>query len=182
MTALDALAHELEVVFPVHPRTAKALGDNGARWSRMRILPPAGPLDFLAMQRYAAGVLTDSGGVQEETTFLGVPCFTLRDNTERPVTLSHGTNRLLGLSPERIFEIPQLLNDGGGAARHAMQLFGWDGRASERIAQVLNASAERRGRSRRRTAGKLPFDGTADAEGEPHERHRTDLPPRAWGR
>ena len=75
----------------------------------VRLIDPVGYLDFLSLEADAAAVLTDSGGIQEETTYLGVPCFTLRDNTERPVTVRAGTNTLLGLAPERIAEIPALL-------------------------------------------------------------------------
>jgi UDP-N-acetylglucosamine 2-epimerase (non-hydrolysing) len=85
----------------------------------------------------AAGVLTDSGGIQEETTYLGVPCFTLRDNTERPVTCSIGTNTLLGLAPERIGEVPELLR--ASRERQAAVPPGWDGRAAQRIVEVLAA-------------------------------------------
>jgi UDP-N-acetylglucosamine 2-epimerase (non-hydrolysing) len=141
--AMDGLAHvggELPVVFPVHPRTSRALASRGIAVDphRVRLLEPLGLVDFLSLVRGAASVLTDSGGVQEETTFLGVPCFTLRDNTERPITVEAGTNRLLGLAPERIPEIPALT----AQARERAPLPPiplWDGRAAERIADVLHA-------------------------------------------
>jgi UDP-N-acetylglucosamine 2-epimerase (non-hydrolysing) len=92
-------------------------------------------LEFLGLVAGAAGVLTDSGGIQEETTFLGIPCFTLRDNTERPVTVELGTNTLLGLAPERIAEIPALLERAAGHPAEQPPL--WDGHAAERIVDVL---------------------------------------------
>ena len=100
MDALERVAAELPVVFPVHPRTrarARARSGSPPRRPGLRIVPPLGYLEFLGLVAEAAGVLTDSGGIQEETTYLGVPCFTLRDNTERPVTVELGTNVLLGL-------------------------------------------------------------------------------------
>ena len=98
----------MPVVFPVHPRTRKMLGRRPPTPGSM-LIDPVGYLDFLSLEAEAGAVLTDSGGIQEETTYLGIPCFTLRDNTERPVTIRAGTNTLLGLDPERIAEIPELL-------------------------------------------------------------------------
>src|SRR3954468_19734779 len=130
---LNALARELPVVFPMHPRTRARVEALGLR-TRFHCLEPLGYLDFLALQSSAAGVLTDSGGVQEETTFFGVPCFTLRDNTERPVTVRAGTNRLLGLAPERIADIiPALGESRPDGGRPPL----WDGRAAERVADAL---------------------------------------------
>jgi UDP-N-acetylglucosamine 2-epimerase (non-hydrolysing) len=99
---------------------------------------PAGYLEFLSLETDAAAVLTDSGGIQEETTYLGVPCFTLRDNTERPVTVDLGTNTMLGLDPARIAEIPGLIADGGRIASVPPPL--WDGKAAERIAAFIAAT------------------------------------------
>jgi UDP-N-acetylglucosamine 2-epimerase (non-hydrolysing) len=131
--ALAAVAAELPVVFPVHPRTRKMMGaDHPAGLS---LVDPVGYLDFLSLEADAGAVLTDSGGIQEETTFLGVPCFTLRDNTERPVTVRAGTNTLLGLHPERIREIPELLRATGRQSPHPPDK--WDGQAAQRIADVL---------------------------------------------
>ena len=138
---LDTVAEDLEVVFPVHPRTARAVERTGAPTRRLRLMPPASVGDFLALQKHAAAVLTDSGGVQEETTFLGVPCFTLRDNTERPITLTQGTNHLLGLRPERILEIPRVIDSASPAPPPRPR--GWDGRASQRIAAILDGGASR---------------------------------------
>jgi UDP-N-acetylglucosamine 2-epimerase (non-hydrolysing) len=94
-----------------------------------------GYLEFLSLQADAAGVLTDSGGVQEETTYLGVPCFTLRDNTERPVTVRAGTNTLLGLDPTRIAGIPAAISQ--FSATNQTTPPGWDGHAAERLAGVI---------------------------------------------
>jgi UDP-N-acetylglucosamine 2-epimerase (non-hydrolysing) len=137
MAALAEVARELPVVFPVHPRTRKMLG-GAAELQGVSLVDPVGYLDFLSLESDAAAVLTDSGGIQEETTYLGIPCFTLRDNTERPVTVRAGTNTVLGLDPARIATIPGLLDGrrgdaGPGRGRPPM----WDGRASERVADVL---------------------------------------------
>ncbi len=133
MDALSRVAGELPVVFPVHPRTRKALGDDGR--AGLRLIDPVGYLDFLSLEAGAGAVLTDSGGIQEETTYLGVPCFTLRDNTERPVTIRLGTNTLLGLDPSRIAEIPSML--ASAQRRHAELPPLWDGKAARRVADVL---------------------------------------------
>jgi UDP-N-acetylglucosamine 2-epimerase (non-hydrolysing) len=131
---LEDLARELPVFFPVHPRTQRMLDMRG-RPSRVVLGPPLGYRDFLAVEANAAGVLTDSGGVQEETTFFGVPCFTLRDNTERPVTIRAGTNTLLGLDPERIDEILSMLETRGQADLDPPPL--WDGHAATRIGAIV---------------------------------------------
>ncbi|MGH2953085.1 MAG: UDP-N-acetylglucosamine 2-epimerase, partial [Solirubrobacterales bacterium] len=133
VAALERVAVEMPVVFPVHPRTQKMLGrePNG-----VVLTDPIGYLDFLSLEADAGAVLTDSGGIQEETTYLGVPCFTLRDNTERPVTVRAGTNTILGLEPERIAKIPQLLEQ-TPAAPPSDRPHLWDGRAAERVADVI---------------------------------------------
>jgi UDP-N-acetylglucosamine 2-epimerase (non-hydrolysing) len=137
LAMLEAIARELPVVFPAHPRTRKMIAGIGGN-PLIEMLDPVGYLDFLSLQADAAGVLTDSGGVQEETTYLGVPCFTLRDNTERPVTIRAGTNTLLGLNPQRIADIPRLLTASNGAAREVPP--GWDGNAADRVADVLQTA------------------------------------------
>jgi UDP-N-acetylglucosamine 2-epimerase (non-hydrolysing) len=134
MEALGRVAAELPVVFPVHPRTR-------ARLEALAVEPPAGvtllpPLPyrrFLSLQAGAAGVLTDSGGIQEETTALGIPCFTLRDSTERPVTVSHGTNTIIGVGAAGILDVPRLLHT--PRARSVPPL--WDGRAGGRAAAEI---------------------------------------------
>ena len=136
VTRLSEISRRVPVVFPAHPRTRARLAQSAFDAPDLRLIDPIGYIDFLALEMFAAGVLTDSGGVQEETTFLGVPCFTLRDNTERPITITHGTNRLLGLRPDAIAEIPRWL------ALHAVSLDrvpGWDGKAAVRVADVLLA-------------------------------------------
>lgn len=133
--ALGRVAERCPLLFPVHPRTRAALGDR-ALPDGIRALPPLGYLDCLALEAGARLVLTDSGGMQEETTVLGVPCLTLRDGTERPITVTEGTNEVVGRDPERIV----------AAAEAALQRApspgrpeGWDGRAAERIAGILCA-------------------------------------------
>jgi len=133
IAALAAVARELPVAFPVHPRTRKMLGEREI--AGVRLLDPVGYLDFLSLEADAAAVLTDSGGIQEETTYLGIPCFTLRANTERPVTVREGTNTVLGLDPGRIAEIPALLGARPAEAPQPPRF--WDGHAAERIAEVL---------------------------------------------
>jgi UDP-N-acetylglucosamine 2-epimerase (non-hydrolysing) len=133
MAALGRVAESMPVVFPVHPRTRKML--DGDAPAGVVLVDPVGYLDFLSLEADAGAVLTDSGGIQEETTYLGIPCFTLRDNTERPVTVRAGTNTLLGLDPRRIAEIPTLLDRVGGERPQPPEK--WDGRAAERIAGVL---------------------------------------------
>ncbi|MDX6409208.1 MAG: hypothetical protein QOE13_2279 [Gaiellaceae bacterium] len=129
VAALDDVAETLPVIFPVHPRTRRNL----AKPARVQLTDPLPYRQFLSLEAKAAAVVTDSGGIQEETTVLGVPCFTLRDNTERPITIELGTNTLLGLDPERLREVPDLL---------AKQTRGqipplWDGRAGERAAEEI---------------------------------------------
>jgi UDP-N-acetylglucosamine 2-epimerase (non-hydrolysing) len=133
---LAELSTQLPVVLPVHPRTRARLGDVSLDARHLHLVDPVGYLDFLALLDDATAVLTDSGGVQEETTFLGVPCFTLRSTTERPVTIEQGTNRLLGLDPERIAELPALLAERRTPPEPPAL---WDGFAAKRLAAVLAA-------------------------------------------
>jgi UDP-N-acetylglucosamine 2-epimerase (non-hydrolysing) len=149
MEKLGRVASELPVVFPVHPRTRKRLG-SATPPPGVHLLEPVGYVQFLSLEADARAVLTDSGGVQEETTYMGVPCFTLRDNTERPVTLTMGTNALLGLDPGRIAEIPQRLPRRPGPHRLPPS---WDGQASQRIAEVLLGAADTRGEEVRGVRG-----------------------------
>ena len=129
----------MPVVFPVHPRTVERLRADGLM-SRLesagvRCLDPLGYLDFLGLEIGAAAIVTDSGGVQEEAAALGVPCFTLRRNTERPVTITHGTNVLLGDDPAAIARIRP-----GALERRPAIIEGWDGRAGQRVADVIAAA------------------------------------------
>ncbi|HEY7950116.1 MAG TPA: UDP-N-acetylglucosamine 2-epimerase (non-hydrolyzing) [Solirubrobacterales bacterium] len=132
---LASLAKEMPVVFPVHPRTRKMMETIDSNHPGLLLCEPLGYLDFLSLLADAGAVLTDSGGIQEETTYLGIPCFTLRANTERPITIAAGTNTLLGLDPAAIAQIPQALTQ-RPAKRPDPPPF-WDGRASERIADTL---------------------------------------------
>jgi UDP-N-acetylglucosamine 2-epimerase (non-hydrolysing) len=151
---LDAfleISKQMPVIFPAHPRTLKRIQDDDLGdyfvdhfvqgpepWDsrvRIRLVPPLGYLDFLNLMSEAKVVLTDSGGIQEETTILGVPCITLRDSTERPVTLHQGTNVLVGSSPEKILsEFNRLFHEGRRPARSPRY---WDGRAAKRIVKIL---------------------------------------------
>ena len=146
LPALDEVARLCPLVLPAHPRAAARLRAAGVS-GRVRVIPPAGYLDFIALQASARIVLTDSGGVQEETTVLGVPCLTLRDNTERPITLTEGTNQLVGRDPGRIVAAArQVLASPPAPRRQAL----WDGRAGQRVADALVSSA---GRERLRPTG-----------------------------
>jgi UDP-N-acetylglucosamine 2-epimerase (non-hydrolysing) len=137
--ALAELGSRLPVVFPVHPRTesrlpAAGLDPNQLRASGVVLCSPLGYLDFLALEAKAAFVLTDSGGVQEETSALGIRCFTLRSTTERPVTVELGTNTVLGVDPESIRAIPAMLE---AEDLSAAEIPLWDGRAGIRAAEVI---------------------------------------------
>ena len=132
LAALDEVAETLPIVFPVHPRTQKNIG---TQTGRVRLTEPLPYREFLSLETEAAAVLTDSGGIQEETTVLGVRCFTLRDNTERPET-QDGTNILLGLDPDAVRRIPALL----GEAVPGRLPDQWDGRAGERAADAIEAA------------------------------------------
>lgn len=137
---LERVSERLPVVFPVHPRTHKVLegvGEPCGRAHPIVMLPPIGYLEMLGLMRAARMVLTDSGGMQEETTALGVPCLTLRANTERPITVEQGTNTLTGTDPERIMDVVEHTLVSGGKAGRVPEL--WDGHAGERIAAVLRA-------------------------------------------
>jgi UDP-N-acetylglucosamine 2-epimerase (non-hydrolysing) len=131
---LGEIAAEVPVLFPVHPRTRKAMAGIDLA-PGVEVVDPVGYLDFLSLEADARAVLTDSGGVQEETTYLGVPCFTLRDNTERPVTVRAGTNTLLGLDPERIADVLPALAAGAAGPGGRPPL--WDGRAAGRVVEVF---------------------------------------------
>lgn len=137
---LEAVAERYPVVFPVHPRTRKNLATAGLMdrldaLDAVRLLDPVGYLEFLKLMEHAAVVVTDSGGIQEETTYLGVPCLTLRSSTERPVTVDVGTNVLLPLDAERVAE--RVRDVAAGRFKQGSVPPLWDGRAAERIAAVL---------------------------------------------
>jgi UDP-N-acetylglucosamine 2-epimerase (non-hydrolysing) len=147
LEALDELARCLPIFFPVHPRVnQQILRQGNLFWPKsnsekrvpthgMVYLDPLGYLDFIALISRARLVLTDSGGVQEETTVLGVPCLTLRESTERPVTVTHGTNRVIGTNPRRIVDEALWTLDHPPRPPVSPPL--WDGRAAARIVKIL---------------------------------------------
>jgi UDP-N-acetylglucosamine 2-epimerase (non-hydrolysing) len=143
LAALEAIASRLPIVFPVHPRTRKTIAELGltervASIRDLRIIEPLGYLDFLNLSSAARLVLTDSGGIQEETTALGIPCLTLRENTERPITVEMGTNVVVGTDTTRIVTAAiAALN--GAARKMVRQPPLWDGHTSERILDALCA-------------------------------------------
>ena len=136
MGVLEQLQRDLPLVFPIHPRTRKALERHPAAMANLKLVEPLGYLDFMKLVAHARMVLTDSGGIQEETTVLGVPCVTLRNNTERPATVTDGTNVLAGQDPKRILAAARevLAAPAGGRGR-VPQL--WDGRTAGRILDAL---------------------------------------------
>jgi UDP-N-acetylglucosamine 2-epimerase (non-hydrolysing) len=138
MIALERIAVDLPIVFPVHPRTRARLAELSLDHGRVQLVDPQPYNRFLSLEAEAAAVVTDSGGVQEETTVLGVPCFTLRENTERPVTVTHGTNVVLGLDPTRIAEIPGRLS----VSRPHLVPPLWDGQAGQRAAEEIEQLLE----------------------------------------
>lgn len=145
LAALEVIARDMPVIFPVHPRTRKnletsGLGDRSAKIANLRLIEPLGYLDFLKLMSESAVVLTDSGGIQEETTILGVPCLTLRENTERPITVTQGTNRLTGSSTESILSAYREIRGQRSKPVKAPDL--WDGRAADRIVACLVATTQ----------------------------------------
>ena len=152
LDALAVVARELPLVLPIHPRTRPALEQMGVP-EGVVVIPPQGYLDFIALEASARVVLTDSGGVQEEATVLNVPCLTLRDNTERPVTVTQGTNRVVGTDPARIVSAAhEVLSSAPQARRPAL----WDGHAGERIADTICAGGLPITRLLRPTGRSLP--------------------------
>jgi len=136
LQSLLKVNEQLEVVFPVHPRTRQRIEQFGLNVEKLHLLEPLPYIEFLSLQRHAALVITDSGGVQEETTYLGVPCLTLRSNTERPVTVTMGTNILIGQDLGRLnSELAKILQ--GNAKKGSIPPL-WDGHAGRRIAEALH--------------------------------------------
>ncbi|HEX6283861.1 MAG TPA: UDP-N-acetylglucosamine 2-epimerase (non-hydrolyzing) [Pyrinomonadaceae bacterium] len=141
LSALDTIAQTLPVIFPIHPRTRKTLAELGlsarvAAIKNLRLIDPLGYLDFLSLYSGARLVLTDSGGIQEETTALGIPCLTLRENTERPITVELGTNVVVGTDTARIVAAARAALN-GSAKKSTRQPPLWDGRTSDRILDAL---------------------------------------------
>ena len=134
-------SHDLPLVFPVHPRTAKILESSGITHPRLHMIDPLGYLEFNYLVQHAKGVITDSGGITEETTVMGVPCMTLRDNTERPETITMGTNELLGTDPKAIKPAMDKLFSGNWKKGGIPEL--WDGKTAERIVKALAGLAEK---------------------------------------
>jgi UDP-N-acetylglucosamine 2-epimerase (non-hydrolysing) len=137
---LEVVQADGPVIFPVHPRTRAqlesfGLGDRVRELANLKLLDPVGYLDFLKLMASARVVLTDSGGIQEETTILQVPCLTLRENTERPITVDMGTNRIVGQDPQRILAAYRDVVEGRVTRGRVPPL--WDGQAAERIVEVM---------------------------------------------
>ena len=142
LKALGEIVAEIPVIFPVHPRTRRRIVEYGLGGGRngIRLVEPLPYVQFLALQKYAAVVITDSGGIQEETTYLGVPCLTVRENTERPVTITMGTNALVGRDVAKLKAAVRQILDGEWKRGERPPL--WDGRAAERVAnRLLNGHA-----------------------------------------
>jgi UDP-N-acetylglucosamine 2-epimerase (non-hydrolysing) len=135
LEALNDISKVMPVLFPIHPRTAKSIQSSGLSLNGIRTMEPLGYLEFLNLEANAAVVLTDSGGLQEETTILRVPCLTLTNNTERPVTIDQGTNNLVGTDKEKILKAFRgILN---GDWRPSGPPEAWDGHAAERIVRII---------------------------------------------
>jgi UDP-N-acetylglucosamine 2-epimerase (non-hydrolysing) len=132
---LVELSTDVQVVFPVHPRTRRRMEGLSVDFSKLHLLEPLPYIEFLALQKNATVVITDSGGIQEETTYLGVPCLTMRDNTERPITVEMGTNILIGQNGRRLLDEMNKILEGEAKVGRIPPL--WDGCAGERIAQAL---------------------------------------------
>ena len=140
VASLEAISQRVRVIFPVHPRTRKMIADFGLEErivnAGLRLIEPLGYLDFLSLLSAARLVLTDSGGIQEETTVLGIPCLTLRENTERPITVAQGTNTVVGTDPQRIANAAFAALDQDQPGNHRIPPL-WDGHTAERIVEAL---------------------------------------------
>ncbi|MBC7929000.1 MAG: UDP-N-acetylglucosamine 2-epimerase (non-hydrolyzing), partial [Rubrivivax sp.] len=142
VSALERIGERLPIIFPAHPRTRKMLAEFGLlegleRAGRLRLVEPLGYLDFLRLYSGATLVLTDSGGIQEETTALGIPCLTLRENTERPVTVELGTNRIVGTDPEKIVSAAYAALERAQRDEPPRVPPLWDGKTADRILDAL---------------------------------------------
>jgi UDP-N-acetylglucosamine 2-epimerase (non-hydrolysing) len=135
LESLTKASKDLDVIFPVHPRTRMRIAESGINSQNLRLLDPMPYIEFLALQSRAVVVITDSGGVQEETTYLGIPCLTLRPNTERPITVTMGTNILVGGDRTSLITELRKILDGNPKKGTIPPL--WDGRSADRIADIL---------------------------------------------
>ena len=140
LTIFDGFQTDIPIIFPMHPRTQKNIEMFGLKerfdnFKNVKIVEPIGYLDFINLMANAKFVLTDSGGIQEETTYLGIPCITMRDNTERPITIEVGTNYMTGLNIEKVIEIGNNIIN-GNIKEHTIPQF-WDGHAAERIVKII---------------------------------------------
>ena len=140
LNAFEEIEQNIKIIFPIHPRSRKmidtfGLRDKIAKMKNLQLLEPLGYLDFMNLMHHSKFLLTDSGGIQEETTYLGIPCITMRENTERPVTVDVGTNILVGSNTELIKKEAKNILDGNGKKGQIPEL--WDGKAAERIVKIL---------------------------------------------
>jgi len=135
LNSLSRVSQTLSIIFPVHPRTRQRISEFKLNFENLRLLEPLPYIEFLALQSRAAVVITDSGGIQEETTCLGVPCLTLRTNTERPITVTSGTNVLVGEDREKLVDELESVLNGNIKKPHSIPL--WDGKSAARIADIL---------------------------------------------
>ena len=141
LTAVQDISSSLPVIFPIHPRTSQRIREfelDAMVHGKVRLMEPLGYLEFLNLMARARLVLTDSGGLQEETTILGIPCLTIRENTERPVTISEGSNELVGTDPDRIRAGAEQILSGKWKTPRVPEY--WDGKAAERIVAILTAN------------------------------------------
>lgn len=141
IAAFEEIEKEMKLVFPIHPRTRNNIEETNLKqqiedMDNLLLVEPMGYLDFLCLMSNAALVMTDSGGIQEETTILGVPCMTLRENTERPVTITEGTNRLVNIATTDILKSYREIKNSAGNSSGKIPKF-WDGKAAERIAEII---------------------------------------------
>jgi len=141
MNALEEIGKDIPIIFPVHPRTRGHIAKLGFNISKtasgkgIYLLEPVGYLDFMQLMMHAAIVMTDSGGIQEETSILNIPCITIRENTERPITVSHGTNQLVGTDTQRIMTATQGVLNQDSPQKTQIDL--WDGKAAGRIVSII---------------------------------------------
>jgi len=140
ISAFKEIQQNVTIVFPIHPRTKKNISSFGlesevSKFANLKLIEPVGYLDFMKLMQSCGFVLTDSGGIQEETTYLGIPCLTLRENTERPITTEIGTNEVVGTDTEKIIRLSHQIITGNWKKGQIPEL--WDGHAAERIVQVL---------------------------------------------